>query len=515
MKAERLSREQKGCAVEPIRPRYIIALDQGTTSSRAVLIDRGGTPCAIAHNEFPQIFPQPGWVEHNPIDILTSQLDALTELLDAHDVQPAEVAAIGITNQRETAIVWNRKTGEPVYNAIVWQCRRTTPLMEKLGADPRISAMIAEKTGLVCDPYFSASKIAWILDNVEGARAAAERGELAFGTVDAWLVWKLTQGAVHATDPTNASRTMLYNIHTGAWDDELLELFGIPRSMMPEVRPSASFFGKTSSPGVIEGIPIMGVAGDQQAALFGQGCFNPGDAKCTYGTGCFLLMNTGTHAQLSRNSLITTVAACGPGTSGLRYALEGSVFMGGALVQWLRDELEMIEGGEEAERLAEEAGGTGGVYVVPAFTGLGAPYWDADARGAIFGLTRGTTRAHIVRACLEALAYQVLDLVRAMESDAGMRLDALSVDGGASANAFLMQFQADIMERTLDRPTCRETTALGAAFLAGLACGFWSDESELRALRTSDDVFHPSRDHQWRRERIDGWNEAVARVRTN
>ncbi|NHM16971.1 glycerol kinase GlpK [Eggerthellaceae bacterium zg-887] len=515
MKAERLSREQKGCAVEPIRPRYIIALDQGTTSSRAVLIDRGGTPCAIAHNEFPQIFPQPGWVEHNPVDILTSQLDALTELLDAHDVQPTEVAAIGITNQRETAIVWNRKTGEPVYNAIVWQCRRTTPLMEKLGADPRISAMIAEKTGLVCDPYFSASKIAWILDNVEGARAAAERGELAFGTVDAWLVWKLTQGAVHATDPTNASRTMLYNIHTGAWDDELLELFDIPRSMMPEVRPSASFFGKTSSPGVIEGIPIMGVAGDQQAALFGQGCFNPGDAKCTYGTGCFLLMNTGTHAQLSRNSLITTVAACGPGTSGLRYALEGSVFMGGALVQWLRDELEMIEGGEEAERLAEEAGGTGGVYVVPAFTGLGAPYWDADARGAIFGLTRGTTRAHIVRACLEALAYQVLDLVRAMESDAGMRLDALSVDGGASANAFLMQFQADIMERTLDRPTCRETTALGAAFLAGLACGFWSDESELRALRTSDGVFRPSRDHQWRRERIDGWNEAVARVRTN
>ncbi len=501
--------------MEPIRPRYIIALDQGTTSSRAVLIGRDGIPCAIAHNEFPQIFPQPGWVEHNPVDILTSQLGALTELLVTHDVQPAEVAAIGITNQRETTIVWNRKTGEPVHNAIVWQCRRTTPLMEKLRADPRVSAMIAEKTGLVCDPYFSASKIAWILDNVEGARAAAERGELAFGTVDTWLVWKLTRGAVHATDPTNASRTMLYNIHTGAWDDELLELFDVPRSMMPEVRPSASFFGETSNPGVIQGIPIMGVAGDQQAALFGQGCFSPGDAKCTYGTGCFLLMNTGTRAQLSRNGLITTVAACGPNASGLQYALEGSVFMGGALVQWLRDELEMVEDGEEAERLAEEAGGTGGVYVVPAFTGLGAPHWDADARGAIFGLTRGTTRAHVVRACLEALAYQVLDLVRAMESDAGMRLDALSVDGGASANKFLMQFQADIMDRTLDRPKCRETTALGAAFLAGLACGFWSDESELRALRASDGVFRPSRDRQWRRERIDGWNEAVARVRTN
>lgn len=495
-------------------PRFVIALDQGTTSSRAALINRAGSIVGMVQNEFPQIYPEPGWVEHDPMDILTSQLGALTELLISHALTQDDISALGITNQRETAIVWNRETGEPIYNAIVWQDRRTASLMEAFAEQPEIAAMISEKTGLVCDPYFSASKIAWILDNVAGAREAAEHGKLAFGTVDAWLIWTLTQGRVHATDPTNASRTMLYNIHEGQWDDELLALFNIPRSMMPTVQPSASCFGKTSNPGAIQNIPICGVAGDQQAALFGQGCFYPGDAKCTYGTGCFLLMSTGNEAKVSHNGLITTIAAAPPHASETLYALEGSVFVGGALVQWLRDELRLIESAEETEMLASSVDDTGGVFVVPAFTGLGAPYWDAEARGAILGLTRGTTKSQIVRACLESVAYQVLDLMRAMESDAELCLERLNVDGGASANNFLMQFQSDITDRTLSRPQISETTALGAAYLAGLTQGFWKDTEELLAMHADDDIFAPVHDREWRQARIAGWNDAIARVRT-
>lgn len=495
-------------------PRFVIALDQGTTSSRAALINRAGSIVGMVQNEFPQIYPEPGWVEHDPMDILTSQLGALTELLISHALTQDDISALGITNQRETAIVWNRETGEPIYNAIVWQDRRTTSLMDAFAEQPEIAAMISEKTGLVCDPYFSASKIAWILDNVAGAREAAEHGKLAFGTVDTWLIWTLTQGRVHATDPTNASRTMLYNIHEGQWDDELLALFNIPRSMMPTVQPSASCFGKTSNPGAIQNIPICGVAGDQQAALFGQGCFYPGDAKCTYGTGCFLLMSTGNEAKVSHNGLITTIAAAPPHASETLYALEGSVFVGGALVQWLRDELRLIESAEETEMLASSVDDTGGVFVVPAFTGLGAPYWDAEARGAILGLTRGTTKSQIVRACLESVAYQVLDLMRAMESDAELCLERLNVDGGASANNFLMQFQSDITDRTLSRPQISETTALGAAYLAGLTQGFWKDTEELLAMHADDDIFAPVHDREWRQARIAGWNDAIARVRT-
>lgn len=495
-------------------PRFVIALDQGTTSSRAALINRAGSIVGMVQNEFPQIYPEPGWVEHDPMDILTSQLGALTELLISHALTQDDISALGITNQRETAIVWNRETGEPIYNAIVWQDRRTASLMEAFAEQPEIAAMISEKTGLVCDPYFSASKIAWILDNVAGAREAAEHGKLAFGTVDTWLIWTLTQGRVHATDPTNASRTMLYNIHEGQWDDELLALFNIPRSMMPTVQPSASCFGKTSNPGAIQNIPICGVAGDQQAALFGQGCFYPGDAKCTYGTGCFLLMSTGNEAKVSHNGLITTIAAAPPHASETLYALEGSVFVGGALVQWLRDELRLIESAEETEMLASSVDDTGGVFVVPAFTGLGAPYWDAEARGAILGLTRGTTKSQIVRACLESVAYQVLDLMRAMESDAELCLERLNVDGGASANNFLMQFQSDITDRTLSRPQISETTALGAAYLAGLTQGFWKDTEELLAMHADDDIFAPVHDREWRQARIAGWNDAIARVRT-
>lgn len=494
--------------------RFVIALDQGTTSSRAVLINRAGAIVGMIQNEFPQIYPEPGWVEHDPVDILTSQLGALTELLISHALTQDDISALGITNQRETALVWNRETGEPVYNAIVWQDRRTAPLMDSLAEQPEIAEMIAAKTGLVCDPYFSASKIAWILDNVPGAREDAEAGKLAFGTVDTWLIWTLTQGQVHATDPTNASRTMLYNIHEGCWDDELLALFNIPRSLMPQVQPSASCFGRTSNPGAIQDIPICGVAGDQQAALFGQGCFYPGDAKCTYGTGCFLLMSTGDEAKVSHNGLITTIAAAPPDAICTQYALEGSVFVGGALVQWLRDELRLIESAEETEAIAVGVEDTGGVYVVPAFTGLGAPYWDAEARGAILGLTRGTTKAQVVRACLEAVAYQVLDLMRAMESDAELCLERLNVDGGASANNFLMQFQADITDRVLSRPQISETTALGAAYLAGLASGFWKNTDELLALHACDDIFTPAHNHAWRQERIAGWNNAIARIRT-
>lgn len=494
--------------------KYIIALDQGTTSSRAMLIDRAGRAVGSVQRPFPQLYPQPGWVEHDPHDILSSQLGALTELLLTYSVSPDEVAAIGITNQRETTVVWDRATGEPIANAIVWQCRRTAPMIEALASDPAVAAEIRSRTGLVPDAYFSASKIAWILGEVPGARARAEAGELAFGTIDSWLIWKLTYGAVHATDVTNASRTMLYNIHEGCWDPYLLELFGIPASLMPEVRPSASFFGETANPGLVQGIPIAGMAGDQQAALFGQCCFSAGQAKNTYGTGCFLLMHTGREACASGNGLITTVAASAPGADGIEYALEGSVFMAGALIQWLRDELGIIQNVAETDRIARSVASTEGVVVVPAFTGLGAPWWDADARGAILGLTRGAGRAHIVRAALEALAYQVCDLVQAMTEDAGVPLSVLNVDGGASANDFLMQFQADMLGVSLRRPANAETTALGAAYLAGLATGFWPDTEALLSLREGEERFLPTFDEPMRAERLARWRAAVARVRS-
>lgn len=494
-----------------MKKRYVIALDQGTTSSRAILVDECGCVVAQARRPFPQIYPQPGWVEHNPQDILSSQLGALTELLVSNNLGPADIDSIGITNQRETTIVWDRETGEPVCNAIVWQCRRTAPIIDKLSADADTARTIREKTGLVPDAYFSASKIKWILDNVPGARERARAGQLAFGTVDSWLVWALTQGKVHATDVTNASRTMLYNIHEDRWDPWLLDLFDIPASLMPEVRPSAGNFECTANPGTVLGVPLCGVAGDQQAALFGQCCFGAGQAKNTYGTGCFLLMHTGSAACNSKHNLVTTIAASAPG-SPREYALEGSVFVAGALVQWLRDELGLIETAEETQTLARSVPDTGGVYVVPAFTGLGAPYWDADARGAIYGLTRGTTRAHLVRASLESLAYQVSDLVAAMEADAGVPISALNVDGGASANDFLMQFQSDILRRTLRRPQNTETTALGAAFLSGLASGFWKDTARLCDLRSSDTVFNPSMEEATRTHLLEGWACALSRT---
>ena len=494
--------------------RYVIALDQGTTSSRAVLVDAQGRAVDAVQNPFPQIYPQPGWVEHAPSDILSSQLGALAELTVTHGLGPGDIAAIGITNQRETTVVWNRETGRPVGNAIVWQCRRTAPLIEAIKRDAGAARAIADKTGLVPDAYFSASKIKWILDNVPGTRADARAGRLAFGTVDSWLVWTLTNGAVHATDPTNASRTLLYDIHRGRWDDELLELFDIPASMLPEVRPSAGDFGVTANPAVVQGVPIRGVAGDQQAALFGQRCFEAGEAKNTYGTGCFLLMHTGGEACRSAHGLVTTLAASAPGAAGPEYALEGSVFAAGALVQWLRDELGLVDAAAETEALAESVPDTGGVYVVPAFTGLGAPHWDAEARGAILGLTRGTSRAQVVRAALEALAYQVRDLVVAMEADAGVPLRELNVDGGASANGFLMQFQSDILRTPLIRPQNTEATALGAAFLAGLSAGFWRDAEELRDLPFASDRFEPRMGEERRARLLDGWSRAVGRTMT-
>ena len=466
----------------------------------------------VVQRPFQQIFPRPGWVEHNPQEILFSQLGSCTELIARHGLRAVDVAAIGIDNQRETTIVWDPSTGAPAANAIVWQCRRTAEMVERLCGDPETSAMVRAKTGLLPDAYFSASKIAWILENVPGTRERAEAGELLFGTVDTWLVWVLTGGLVHATDPTNASRTMLYNIHEGRWDEELLDLFGIPASMMPEVRPSSGLFGETSYPGLPAGIPIMGVAGDQQAALFGQCCFRPGQAKNTYGTGCFMLLNTGGEARESRHGLVTTIAAAPPDARSTRYALEGSVFVAGALIQWLRDELGIVRTAAETEALAQSVPDTGGVYVVPAFTGLGAPWWRPEARGAMLGLTRGTTRAHIARAALEALAYQIRDLADAMEADAGAPLDVLNVDGGASANDFLMQFQADVLGRELRRPANTETTSLGAAYLAGLASGFWSGTDELRGLRATDDVFRRTMDPARADALLSGWHEAVRRV---
>ena len=492
--------------------KYVIALDQGTTSSRAALIDRTGRMVDVVQRPFQQIFPQPGWVEHNPQEILFSQLGSCTELIARHGLAAADVAAIGIDNQRETTIVWDPATGAPVCNAIVWQCRRTAEMVERICGAPEVRETVRAKTGLLPDAYFSASKIAWILENVPDARERAEAGELLFGTVDTWLVWVLTGGLVHATDPTNASRTMLYNIHEGCWDEELLALFGIPASMMPEVRPSSGIFGETSYPGLPAGIPIMGVAGDQQAALFGQCCFAPGEAKNTYGTGCFMLLNTGSEARTSEHGLVTTIAAAPPDAPATQYALEGSVFVAGALIQWLRDEMGIIRTAAETEALARSVPDTGGVYIVPAFTGLGAPWWKPDARGAILGLTRGTSRAHIARAALEALAYQISDLADAMAADAGGALEVLNVDGGASANDFLMQFQADLLGRELRRPANTETTSLGAAYLAGLASGFWSGTDELRGLRETDDVFRRTMDPSRVDVLLAGWHDAVRRV---
>ena len=456
----------------------ILALDQGTTSSRAILFDQDGNIRSVAQKEFEQFFPQAGWVEHDPAEIWSSQIAVVTEALSRADIGPKEVAVIGITNQRETTIVWDRETGEPIFNAIVWQDRRTSAICDKLKADGA-EDLVRRKTGLVIDAYFSGSKVAWILDNVPGARKRAEAGKLAFGTVDSWLVWKLTSHRVHATDASNASRTMLFNIHTGEWDDELLSLLRIPRSILPEVRGSSEIYGEVSNPLGPVGVPIGGIAGDQQAALFGQTCFAPGMAKNTYGTGCFMLQNMGYQAVESRHKLLTTVAWRLDGRT--TYALEGSVFIGGAVVQWLRDGLGLIRSAPEIEPLAASTPDNGGVYLVPAFAGLGAPHWDQYARGAMFGLTRGATAAHIARAALESIAYQVADVLDAMQADSHIRLSELRVDGGASNNGLLMQFQADILGVPVVRCGIAETTALGAAYLAGLAVGFWKSPEEVGA----------------------------------
>jgi len=490
--------------------KHILALDQGTTSSRAIIFDQKGAAVATAQKEFGQIFPQPGWVEHDAEEIWQTQLATALEALRAAKLKPADLAAIGITNQRETTVVWDRRTGRPIHNAIVWQDRRTAPFCDQLKRDGR-EALIQQKTGLVIDAYFSGSKLRWILDNVPGARADASAGHLAFGTVDSWLVWKLTNGVRHVTDASNASRTMLFNIHTGQWDDEILSLFNVPRPVLPEVRASSEVVGQAV--GELAGVSVAGIAGDQQAALFGQVCTQPGMVKNTYGTGCFMLMHTGAKAVASKNKLLTTVAWRIGGCT--EYALEGSVFIAGAAVQWLRDGLGLIKSSREVESLTASVPDNGGVYVVPAFAGLGAPHWDPYARGAIVGLTRGTTAGHIARATLESMAFQSADLVHAMESDSGVPLKELRVDGGACVNDALMQFQADLLGVPAVRPKVSETTALGAAYLAGLAVGFWKSVDEIAAQWSVDKRFTPKMDEatrlrlqtQWRRavEKAKGW----------
>ncbi|MCI9159044.1 MAG: glycerol kinase GlpK [Lawsonibacter sp.] len=489
---------------------YIAALDQGTTSSRCILFDREQNIVAKAQKEFTQLYPQPGWVEHDPTEIWSSQYGVLMEALAQSGVDARELAGIGITNQRETAIVWDRETGRPVYNAIVWQCRRTAGLCEELKADPNFAAYVKDRTGLLIDAYFSATKIRWILDHVPEAQEAAEQGRILFGTVDSWLVWKLTGGKVHITDQTNASRTMLYDIKALRWDEKICRRLGIPMSMLPQVRSSSEIYGTVNIQGVE--VPIAGIAGDQQAALFGQTCFRPGEAKNTYGTGCFLLMNTGETPFISRNGLITTIAVGMDGRA--QYALEGSIFVGGAVVQWLRDELGLVSESRDTEYFAGKVKDTAGVYVVPAFTGLGAPYWDMEARGAILGLTRGTGRDHIIRAALESIAYQTADVLRAMEEDTGLPLRELRVDGGASANDLLMQFQADIIDRPLSRPKIRETTALGAAYLAGLATGMWSSLEDIWQNWTLGRLYQPAMEAEERARLLSGWHAAVDRVRS-
>ena len=488
--------------------KYILALDQGTTSSRAILFDREQNILGVAQKELTQYYPQEGWVEQDAMEIWSTQYGVMMEAIARSGVEPAEIAAIGITNQRETTILWDRATGRPLHNAIVWQCRRTAELVDQLRSDG-LEGHIRAVTGLLPDAYFSATKLKWLLDHVEGAREKAARGEVLFGTVDSWLVWKLTGGAVHVTDVTNASRTMLFDIHRLHWDDTLLEALDIPRSVLPEVRSSSEIYGYTDIQGVR--IPIAGMAGDQQAALFGQGCFSPGDAKNTYGTGCFLLMNTGDTPCESRNGLLTTIAV---GLNGkVEYALEGSVFVGGAVIQWLRDELRFFPDSRDAEYYARKAPDNGGVYLVPAFTGLGAPYWDMYARGMLIGLTRGTRREHITRAAQESIAYQVADLARAMEADTGVPLTSLKADGGASRDGFLMQFQADILGRAVLRPAIRETTALGAAYLAGLAAGVWESREELSRLWRCDTTFSPAMEEDRRASLLADWHRAVVRCR--
>ena len=489
---------------------YILSLDQGTSSSRAIVFDRKGQICSMAQREFTQYFLKPGWVEHNPHEIWSSQASVIAEAIAAIDINGLNIAGIGITNQRETTIVWDRETEEPVYNAIVWQDRRTSEYCDSLKAEGK-TEWIREKTGLIIDAYFSATKIKWILDNVPGARERAEKGKLMFGTVDTWLIWRLTRGEVHVTDPSNASRTMLFNIRTLQWDEELLKLFDIPASMMPEVRSSSEVYGATKTTIFAHKVPIAGIAGDQQAALFGQMCVEPGSVKNTYGTGCFLLMNSGEKPIASKNNLLTTIAwKIG---DKVNYALEGSIFVGGSVVQWLRDGLGIIRSSSEVEALAASVPDTGGVYFVPALTGLAAPHWDQYARGAISGISRGTTAAHIARAALEGIAYQTLDVLKAMQADSGVQFKELKVDGGASANNLLMQFQADIAGVTVRRPMIRETTALGAAYLAGLATGVWRDLNDIKGQWTLDKLYEPQMETARARELVDGWHKAVERAR--
>lgn len=486
--------------------KYIMALDAGTTSNRCILFNEKGEMCSVAQREFCQHFPRPGWVEHDADEIWASMLGVAVEAMNMIGASAQQIAAIGITNQRETAIVWDRRTGEPVYHAIVWQCRRTSDYCDML-KEKGLTEKFRKKTGLVIDAYFSATKIRWILDHVPGARERAERGELLFGTVETWLMWKLTKGAVHVTDYSNASRTMLFNINTLTWDREILEELQIPESMLPEVKPSSCVYGYTDPSFFGGSIPIAGAAGDQQSALFGQTCFRPGEAKNTYGTGCFLLMNTGEKPVFSENGLVTTIAW---GIDGkVTYALEGSIFVAGAAIQWLRDEMKLIDSAADSEYMAKKVADTNGCYVVPAFTGLGAPYWDQYARGTIVGITRGVNKCHIIRATLESLAYQVHDVLVAMEADSGIRLEALRVDGGASANDFLMQTQADIIHAPVNRPCCVETTAMGAAYLAGLAVGYWSGQEEIRNNWAVDRTFEPSIGEEERQSKIKGWKKAV------
>ena len=490
-------------------PKYMMALDSGTTSNRCILFDRAGRIVSVAQREFTQYFPQPGWVEHDANEIWATLLGVAVEAMQMAGAAAADIAAIGITNQRETTIVWDKATGEPVHHAIVWQCRRTSEYCDELRARG-LTARFREKTGLVLDAYFSATKLHWLLENVHGVRERAAKGELLFGTVETWLIWKLTGGRAHVTDYSNASRTMLFNINTLDWDEEILAELNIPRSMLPKPLSSSGLFG-TTDPSLLGGeIPITGAAGDQQAALFGQTCFQPGEAKNTYGTGCFLLMNTGEKPVFSQNGLVTTIA-WGLGEK-VTYALEGSIFVAGAAIQWLRDEMKLIANAAESEAVAQEVTDTNGCYVVPAFTGLGAPYWDQYARGAIVGLTRGCNRAHIVRATLDSLTYQTYDVLNAMRADSGIALASLKVDGGASANNYLMQTQADVIGAPVLRPTCVESTAMGAAYLAGLAVGFWRDQAEIRKIWAVDSTFEPQLDAKSRDARLHGWHRAVQRA---
>lgn len=486
--------------------KYIMALDAGTTSNRCVLFNQRGDMCSVAQKEFTQHFPKPGWVEHDANEIWSTQLGVAVEAMNKIGATAADIAAIGITNQRETAVVWDKVTGEPVYNAIVWQCRRTSEYCDVL-KEKGLTEKLREKTGLVIDAYFSGTKIKWILDNVEGAREKAEKGELLFGTVETWLIWKLTKGAVHVTDYSNASRTMLFNINTLEWDDEILKELDIPKCMLPEAKPSSCVYGMADSSFLGGEIPIGGAAGDQQAALFGQTCFSEGDAKNTYGTGCFLLMNTGEKPVFSKNGLVTTIAW---GLDGkVNYALEGSIFVAGAVIQWLRDEMRLIDSAADSEYMAQKVDNTNGCYVVPAFTGLGAPHWDQYARGTIVGITRGVNKYHIIRAALESLAYQVYDVLTVMRADSGIELGVLKADGGASSNNFLLQFQADIINAPVSRPRCVETTAMGAAYLAGLAVGYWKSKEDVMKNWQIDKVFEPDCAEEKRERRIRGWNKAV------